>query len=226
MDIKEKLITTATPLVVATILKIITHIFNITGEKDKVTKEKIDLLKSTLDIDNSLHISQYKILYEETFSLIFKKNLYFYEIKNLIHLKSPKKAIKVYLNARPYIRSSSSGEGFEYSMWNKIRFRSRILPFPVYGLLLISLYFMCTTLGSSLLIYQMIKINETINVVKMDELYYINHVGLLIISLISMAVGIKALYKLFIIPSRSEIKEALENVKDCEYVFLKNTTSI
>jgi len=221
MDIKEKLITTAAPLIVAAILKVITHIFNMTGEKDKITREKIDLLKSTLAIDNSLHIAQYRILYEETFSLIFKKNLYFYEIKNLIHLKSPKKAIKVYLDARPYVKPEKSGDGFQYAIWNKITFRNRTISFPIYGLSLSLLYFICEVFGLTLLIRQIQKINNLTNSATIDVAAYITNIGLLIIALTAMALGIKALIRILITPTKGEIKEALEQVKDRELVIFR-----
>lgn len=222
MDINEKLITTAIPLAVAAVLKIITHFFNLTGEKDKITKENIDLLKSTLAIENSLHISEYKILYEEVFSTIFKKNLYFYEIKNLICLKSPKKAIKLYLNARPYVQPSNKNNGFEYRVWNSIRFKNITFPFPLYRLSLSILYFACEFIGLTLLGRQFLILDELIKTDgKINILTYIDNVGLFIISIITIALGIKALIKLFLTPSKSELAEALGKIKDREIVFMK-----
>jgi hypothetical protein len=146
MDYLDKIVIASLPLLVAFVLKIINHLFNLTGDKDKISKEKTDLLKSILELDRPLSQQKYKILLEEVFTLVYKKNIYFDEIKVLLNAKSPKNAIHNYLLARPYIAINKAGL-FEYTKPNKLVLYRRCFPFPLFRTLLLTMYVFFTFIG-------------------------------------------------------------------------------
>ncbi len=216
--ITEKGITALLLALIGLAIKFIGYLLNVNGDKDKTSISKIELLKSTLQIENSLHVNEYKLLYEELFSLIYKEPLHFHEIKELLLTRSPRMAISKYLKASPYVGIKSTG-GFEYKKTNRIRINQFSKRAPIYrGTLVIAYFFLLIT---SLTVFSTLTNNPETIIPPYGNLFLdsINFFGTVLACAIFIALGIKCLMKALTIPSKSELEEALGSIHDKETVW-------
>jgi|GEM_PF-3462047 len=199
------------------IIKGLSYLLNINGDKDKTSISKIELLKSTLQIENSLHINEYKILYEESFSLIYKKPLHFNEIKELLSTRSPKMAILKFLDGSPYIGVKNTG-GFEYKKYNRIRIFNVPIIFPMYRGILLALYVLL--LMGGLVVFSLLTNNpETlIPASENSAIDGINFIGIVLACAIFIVLGIKCLIKALTTPLKSELERALGTIQNKEFI--------
>lgn len=203
--------------VIGMTIKWIGYLLNISGDKDKTSISKIELLKSTLQIENSLHINEYKIIYEESFSLIYKKPLHFNEIKELLTTRSPKMAILKFLDASPYIGVKDAG-GFEYKKHNRIRIFNIPIIFPMYRGILTTLY--VVLLMGGLIVFSKLTNNPETLITISGNLFIdsINFIGIVLACAIFIILGIKCLMKALIIPFKSELEKVLGEVQNKELI--------
>ncbi|MES2676070.1 MAG: hypothetical protein V4660_17660 [Pseudomonadota bacterium] len=214
MDYLDKIVIAPLPLLIAFLLKAINHFFNLTGDKDKISKEKIDLLKSILELDRPLSQQKYKILFEEAFTLVYKKNIYFDEIKALLKTKSPKNAIHNYLLATPYVVVDKAGV-FKYTIPNRLALYGKSFPIPLFSTMLLGAYAFFACLGLWLImigfnvwgfpIFQNSEKNANAYIY-----FFISEV----LGVIFMWIALKSLVKMFNIPSKNTLIQALGNIKD------------
>lgn len=200
------------PLLTATI-KFISYQLNLTGDKDKITKEKLELIKSLLEKENSLYISEYKILYEETFLFLYKKIIPFNTIKFLINKHSPIRSLTTYIKTTPYIKVNNIGE-LSYSMPNKIRLFGKKISFPSHRMVLFTIYLIFFTVGWSMLTYSSAFWQKAVIQDNFSSFEHVINIFIVAIGTTSIIISIKSLWRAFDMPSEKVRKEDLGDIED------------
>lgn len=216
----SKLIAPAIGLGLAMVIKAIFYSLNLLGEKEKHLKGHLELIKDLPPIETVGNNGKIKLLFEEAFSLTYKRPLSFHEIKLLLKEKSPRIAILKYLAASPYIVATEQGT-FKYSRFNKLRIDEILIPLPLYRSTLGLLYTFLTGFGIWLLNSTTPNLFTLPSVTEPNAFSsYLNVIGAWIIGLISLTLGIKVLLNFFKLPMKSEMLRAIHYIEDKELVII------
>lgn len=216
----SKLIVPMIGLFLSTLIKAIFYSLNLLGEKEKHLKDYLDLIKDLPPIETVGSNGKTKLLFEEAFSLTYKKPLHFHEIKALLKEKSPRIAITKYLAASPYITIKDNGK-FEYARHNKLRLGKFLIHLPLYRTILAVLYIILSGFGIWLLntttpdLFTLPSAQE-----KNAFSHYVNIIGAWLIGLISLIIGIQILIKFFKLPMQSELLSVIHCIENKELVII------
>lgn len=200
------------PIAITFSIYILKNIFNIFDFNLKRAKLRIDSIKIINDIlqDSNWKNRNKRLIIEESFKSLYKKQLSFKEIKILMHAENPSRAFPTYLNYRPNIEIDKSNTKFKFKKNKRpywIRFNKKIPKSTIKG---IAWYMLLAVLAEIGKVFILDKPNIT-----QDLFYYYYfwtiYVILYIFAVASLITGLK--YQdseknlLFAMPDKFEVLE-------------------